>query len=69
MSEMFSGGKKSRAQAAKAQGEARMKTQSANEETARAQQRAERGGGVGRRSGRSRLMGDLGAQLKGTVGE
>lgn len=69
MSGIFGGGQKAaRAEAAKAQASARREKQTANEETNRAQQRAERGGGDGR-TGRNRLMGNLGAQLKGKIGE
>lgn len=69
MSGMFGGGQKAaRASAAKAQASARRDKQTSNEETNRAQQRAERGSGVGR-SGRNKLMGNLGAQLKGKIGE
>jgi hypothetical protein len=69
MSNLFGGGarKTAEASAKKQQGEARVRTQDANEDAGRAQQRAERSG-AGGREGRNRLMGNLGAQLKGKIG-
>jgi hypothetical protein len=68
MSNVFGGGQKTaRADARKVQASARREKQTSSEETVRAQQRAERGSGG--RSGRARLMGNLGAQLKGKLGE
>ena len=60
------GGAKKRAEEAEAI--ARKEKQTSNEEANRAQQRGERGAG-NTRSGRNKLMGNIGAQLKKKIGE
>jgi len=68
MSSFFGGKQRKRAerQAAAAEAEARRQRQTSNEEANREQQRAERG--TGGRSGRNRLLGNLGNNLKQVLG-
>jgi len=64
-----SGDNGAQAEAKKQAGQARRERQTSNEETNRAQQRGERGGGAGAGTrGRDMLIGNLSQRLKETLG-